>query len=55
MTAIIWSSPGWTEGLLLAAAICAAVLTAIELAARATTDALLPATLCLIALALLAA
>jgi hypothetical protein len=59
----LWISPGWAEGFALAAAIVAAALTAIELlrsdhvdgyTRRAQLDALLPLSLCLIALALFA-
>jgi hypothetical protein len=50
----IWVSPDWAEGLLLAAAIVLAVLVVLELVARRAGDALLPAGLALIALALLA-
>ena len=54
MTAVIWSDPDWAEGLLIAAAICAAALAVIEASARNAVGALLPVAVALIALAWLA-
>jgi hypothetical protein len=54
MNALIWTSPEWAEGLLIAAAICAAALGVVEVTARNAVGALLPLAVALIALALLA-